>query len=183
MTIEFTEISDIRRSYSCLFNSNFILSHKRQRKEKIRHSFKGQKNALPYLSVLAQDIRELVITEKEIFCPVFKRWHPLPAGVAVATLHNCFGSELNNFVTGIDELTPDAMQVLIAADKLEKDLVQIAVEDSADSEDGGKSIIQEMSPYEVETVIDNLVIAWIKIRVDRLKEWVDRNLQQEVWYF
>ncbi|KAI4380712.1 hypothetical protein MLD38_006873 [Melastoma candidum] len=53
------------------------------------------------------NIRELVITEKEIFSLVFKRWHPLPA-------------------------------VLIAADKLEKDLVQIALEDSVDSEDGGK---------------------------------------------
>ncbi|KAI4377088.1 hypothetical protein MLD38_014774 [Melastoma candidum] len=152
-----------------------------QNKEKIRRSSKGQQNALPYLSVLAQDIRELVITEKEVFSPVFKRWHPLPSGVAVATLHYCFGNDLNNFITGIDELTPDAMQVLIAADKLEKDLVQIAVEDSVDSEDGGKSIIQEMSPYEVETVIANLVVAWIKIRVDRLKEWVDRNLQQESW--
>nr|KJB27281.1 hypothetical protein B456_004G288600 [Gossypium raimondii] len=82
---------------------------------------------------------------------------------------------------GITELTPDAVQVLRAADKLEKDLVQIAVEDAVDSDDGGKAIIREMPPYEAETAIANLVKGWIKTRLDRLKEWVDRNLQQEVW--
>ncbi|MBA0657919.1 hypothetical protein Goklo_010173, partial [Gossypium klotzschianum] len=60
----------------------------------------------------------------------------------------------------------------LAADKLEKDLVQIAVEDAVDSEDGGKAIIREMPPYEAETAIANLVKGWIKTRLDRLKEWV-----------
>ncbi|XP_030541722.2 protein unc-13 homolog [Rhodamnia argentea] len=152
-----------------------------QKKEKMRKICKSQHNALPFLSILAQDIRELVVNEKELFSPILKRWHPLAAGVAVATLHSCYGNELNRFVSGIEELTPEAMQVLIAADKLEKDLVQVAVEDSVDSEDGGKSIIQEMPPYEAESVITNLVMSWIKTRVDRLREWVDRNLQQEVW--
>ena len=69
---------------------------------------------------------------------------------------------------------------MIAADKLEKDLVQIAVEDSVDSEDGGKSIIREMQPYEAEAVIATLVKSWINIRVDRLGEWVDRKVRQEV---
>ncbi|RWW19901.1 hypothetical protein GW17_00016014 [Ensete ventricosum] len=78
------------------------------------------------------------------------------------------------------ELTPDTVQVLKAADKLEKDLVHIAVEDSVDSEDGGKSLIREMPPYEAESAIANLVKVWIKTRVDRLKDWVDRNLHQEV---
>ncbi|KAG2371749.1 hypothetical protein LR48_Vigan05g134900 [Vigna angularis] len=40
----------------------------------------------------------------------------------------------------------------MAADKLEKDLVHIAVEDSVDSDDGGKSVIREMCPFEAETV-------------------------------
>ena len=107
-------------------------------------------------------------------------WHPLAAGLAVATLHACYGNELKQFISGITELTPDAVQVLRAADQLEKDLVQIAVEDSVESEDGGKAIIREMPPYEAEGAIANLVKIWIKTRIDRLKEWVDRNLQQEV---
>lgn len=132
------------------------------------------------LSVLAEDIGELALSEKNIYSPVFKRWHSLAAGVSAATLHSCYGDELKRFIVGISELTPDAIQVLRAADKLEKDLVQIAVEDAAESDDGGKSIIREMPPYEAEKVIGDLVKGWIKTRVDRLKEWIDRNLQQEV---
>lgn len=145
-----------------------------------RRLSKNQNNRLPVLSILAQDVSELAFSEKAIFSPVFKRWHPLAAGVGVATLHSCYGNELKQFVAGISELTPSTIEVLRAADKLEKDLVQIAVEDSVDSDDGGKSVIREMLPYEAEAVIANLVKAWIKTRVDRLKEWADRNLQQEV---
>ncbi|KAL0311951.1 UNVERIFIED_CONTAM: protein unc-13 [Sesamum radiatum] len=133
------------------------------------------------LAILAKDVGELAIKEKDMFSPILKRWHPFAAGVAVATLHACYGNELKQFISGITELTPDAVQILRAADKLEKDLVQIAVEDSVDSDDGGKAIIREMPPYEAEGAIANLVKVWIKTRLDRLKEWVDRNLQQEVW--
>ncbi|XWS26795.1 hypothetical protein CRYUN_Cryun26dG0060700 [Craigia yunnanensis] len=152
--------------------------------EKVRsskRSAKNQQKQLPFLSILAEDVSTLAFSEKAIFSPILKRWHPLAAGVAVATLHSCYGNELKQFVSGIGELTPDILQVLRAADKLEKDLVQIAVENSVNSEDGGKSIIREMPPYEAESVISNLVKSWIKTRLDRLKEWVDRNLQQEVW--
>ncbi|KAA8523156.1 hypothetical protein F0562_009579 [Nyssa sinensis] len=109
-----------------------------QEMEKIKSSkrlSKDQRNPLPVLSILAQDINELAFNEKEIYSPVLKRWHPLAAGVAVATLHACYGNELKQFVSGISELTPDAVQVLLAADKLEKDLVQIAVEDSVDRQE------------------------------------------------
>ncbi|XAR53371.1 hypothetical protein NMG60_11021907 [Bertholletia excelsa] len=155
-----------------------------QNMEKVKsskQSTKNQQNPLPVLSILAQDITELALYEKETYSPILKRWHPLAAGAAVATLHACYGYQLKQFVSGINELSPDVVQVLLAADKLEKVLVQIAVEDSVDSEDGGKAIIQEMIPYEAESEIASLVKAWIKTRVDRLKEWVDRNLQQEVW--
>ncbi|CAL0322163.1 unnamed protein product [Lupinus luteus] len=135
----------------------------------------------PNLSVLARQISKLAYTEKTVFSPKLKRWHPFAAGVAVATLHACYGNVLKQYIMGISELTPNALQVLMASAKLEKDLVLIAVEDSVDSEDGGKSIIMEMQPYEAETVIANLVKSWIKVRVDRLGEWADKNLQKEVW--
>ncbi|KAL2237032.1 uncharacterized protein LOC105164739 [Sesamum indicum] len=155
-----------------------------QRMEKAdssRRASRNQPNPLPVLAILAKDVGELAIKEKDMFSPILKRWHPFAAGVAVATLHACYGNELKQFISGITELTPDAVQILRAADKLEKDLVQIAVEDSVDSDDGGKAIIREMPPYEAEGAIANLVKVWIKTRLDRLKEWVDRNLQQEVW--
>ncbi|KAL0886118.1 hypothetical protein Bca101_010101 [Brassica carinata] len=146
-----------------------------------RRASRNQKNPLPVLAILAKDIGELAVQEKRMFSPIWKRWHPFAAGVAVATLYVCYGNEIKQFISGISELTPDAVQILRAADKLEKDLVQIAVEGSVDSDDGSKAIIREMPPFEAETVIANLVKDWIKARVDRLKEWVDRNLQQEVW--
>ncbi|PPD82215.1 hypothetical protein GOBAR_DD20838 [Gossypium barbadense] len=155
-----------------------------QRMEKAdssRRASKNQPNPLPVLAILAKDVGELAVHETKVFSPILKGWHPLAAGVAVATLHSCYANEIEQFISGIMELTPDAVQVLRAADKLEKDLVQIAVEDAVDSEDGGKAIIREMPPYEAETAIANLVKGWIKTRLDRLKEWVDRNLQQEVW--
>lgn len=146
-----------------------------------RRSSKNQPNPTPVLCILAKDVGDLASKERELFSPILRKWHPLAAGVAVATLHACYGNEFKQFVSGVTELTPDAVQVLKTADKLEKDLVQIAVEDSVDSEDGGKAIIREMPPYEAESAIANLARAWIKRRVDRLKQWIDRNLQQEVW--
>lgn len=145
-----------------------------------KHPSRKQNKPFPILSVLARDITELAFEEKDIFSPKLKRWHPLAAGIAVATLHVCYGKELKKYVKGITELTPDAIEVLMAADKLEKELVQIAVEDSVDSEDGGKSVIMEIQPYEAEAIIANLVKSWINIRVDRLVELVDRIMHQEV---
>lgn len=146
-----------------------------------RRSAKHQQNSPPVLCILAQEIIDLAYNEKEIYSPILKRWHPLATGVAVATLHACYGSELKKFVSVNSEMTPDNLQVLIAADKLEKDLVHMAVEDSVDSEDGGKSIIQEMTPYEAEGVISNLIKSWTRTRIETLKEAVERNLQQETW--
>lgn len=146
-------------------------------------SKRSLRNPTPVMSILAKDIGDLAIKEKNLYSPVLKTWHPLASGVAVATLHSCYGSELKQFIAGLTELTPDTVQVLKSADKLEKDLVNIAVEDSVDSDDGGKSLIREMPPYEAENAIANLVKVWIKDRVDRLKGWVDRNLKQEVLLF
>ncbi|XP_020682323.1 protein unc-13 homolog [Dendrobium catenatum] len=149
--------------------------------DSIRRSSKTQNATLPVLAILAKDIGDLAKKEKEIFSPIFKRWHPLAAGVAVATLHSCYGNELKQFISGVTDLTFDSVQVLKAAQKLEKDLVLIAVEDSVDSEDGGKGLIREMPPYEAESAISSLTKAWVKARVDKLGELVDRNLQQEMW--
>lgn len=175
---------DVTRSRIDTYIRSSLRTAFAQRMEKAdssRRASRNQPNPLPVLSILAKDVGELASKEKEVFSPIFKKWHPLAAGVAVATLHACYGNELKQFISGITELTPDAVQILRAADKLEKDLVQIAVEDAVDSDDGGKAIIREMPPYEAEGAIANMVKDWIKTRIDRLKEWVDRNLQQEVW--
>ncbi|KAK7384814.1 hypothetical protein VNO78_30517 [Psophocarpus tetragonolobus] len=77
----------------------------------------------------------------------------------------------------VTELIHDTVEImLMAADKLEKDLIQIVVENSVDSEDGGKSVIRQTDPDEAEAVIIHLVKSWIKTRIDRLKECVGRNV-------
>lgn len=175
---------DVARSRIDTYIRSSIRTAFAQRMEKAdssRRASKNLPNALPGLAILAKDVGELAAHEKNVFSPILKRWHPLAAGVAVATLHACYGNELKQFISGIAELTPDAVQILRAADKLEQDLVQTAVEDSVDSEDGGKAIIREMPPFEAEATIAGLVKVWIKTRLDRMKEWVDRNIQQEVW--
>ncbi|XP_057522970.1 protein unc-13 homolog [Amaranthus tricolor] len=146
-----------------------------------RRASKNQPHPLPVLAILAKDVGELAAHEKKVFSPILKRWHPLAAGVAVATLHACYGNELKQFISSITELTPDAVEILRAADKLEQDLVQTAVEDSVDSDDGGKAVIREMPPYEAQAAIANLVKVWMKMRLDRMKERVERNIQAEVW--
>jgi len=155
-------------------------AQKMEQADSVRRS-KNSASPTHVLSILAKDIGNLARKEKEQFSPILKKWHPLAAGVAVATLHACYGNELKQFISGVTELTPDSVQVLKDADKLEKDLVQIAVEDSVDSDDGGKGIIREMPPYDAEYTVANLAREWIKTRVGRLKEWIDRNLQQETW--
>ncbi|GMI89463.1 hypothetical protein like AT2G25800 [Hibiscus trionum] len=152
-----------------------------EKEKRSKASSKDDRSELPFMARLAEEVSKVAFTEKETFSPILKRWHPLAAGVAVATLHSCYGNELKQYVSGIDEVSADVLRVLKHADRLEKDLVQIAVENSVESEDGGKSIIREMHPYEAESVTSGLVKSWITERTHRLKEWVDRNLQQEKW--
>ncbi|RCV30913.1 hypothetical protein SETIT_6G133900v2 [Setaria italica] len=139
------------------------------------------RNHTPILSILAKKTSDLAIKEKNVYSPILKKWHHLALGVAVATLHGCFGNELKQFIAGLTELTPDTAQVLKAADKLEKDLIHIAIEDSMDIDDVGKSLVRQMPPYEAGTVMANLVKAWVKEQVDKLKGWADQKLEQETW--
>lgn len=146
-------------------------------------SNRSSRNCTPVLSVLAKETTELAIKEKNLYSPILKKWHPFAAGVAVAVLHDCFGNELKKFIVGLTEITPDTAQVLKAADKLEKDLVHIAIEDSMDIHDRGKSLVRQMPPYEAGTVMANLVKSWAKEQLDKLKVWADQKLQQEVISF
>ncbi|CAO2206625.1 unnamed protein product [Urochloa humidicola] len=138
------------------------------------------RNHMPVLSILAKKTSDLAIKEKNVYSPTLKKWNPLAVGVAVATLHACFGNELKQFIAGITELTPDTAQVLKAADKLEKDLIHIAIEDSMDIDDGSKSLVRQIPPYEAGTAMANLVKAWVKEQEEKLKGSAEK-LEQETW--
>lgn len=130
---------------------------------------------------IAKETEELAFKEKEVFSPVLKKWHPIAAGVAAVTLHNCYGTLLKQYLAGSSLLTNEMITVLQRAGKLEKVLVNMVVEDSVECEDGGKTIVREMVPYEVDSIILRFLRQWIQERLKRGKEVVQRAKEMETW--
>ncbi|KAL8486683.1 hypothetical protein ACS0TY_023395 [Phlomoides rotata] len=130
---------------------------------------------------LARKTEELAVKEKDVFSPILKKWHPIAAGVAAVTLHNCYGTLLKQYLTGKPSPLNETVLVLQRAGKLEKALVQVLVEDSVDCEDGGKAIVREMIPYEVDSIIQRLLKQWIQERLQKGKEHILRAKQTETW--
>lgn len=129
---------------------------------------------------LAKETEKLAMFEKENYSHILKRWHPVPTAVAAVTLHHCFGIVLKQHLERVTGLTNELVRVLHTAGKLEKKLVQMAVEDSADAEDGGKRIMGEMISFEVDSVILNLMKNWIDERLRMGRECVFRAKETEV---
>ncbi|KAL2506534.1 Protein of unknown function (DUF810) [Abeliophyllum distichum] len=130
---------------------------------------------------LTEETEELAAKEKEIFSPVFKKWHPIPSGVAAVTLHTCCGTLLKQYLTGTSSLTKRTISVLQSAGKLEKVLVQMVVEDSVECEDGGKAIVREMVPYEVDSIITNLLKQWTQEMLKNGTDLLQRAKETETW--
>ncbi|KAL0414273.1 UNVERIFIED_CONTAM: protein unc-13 [Sesamum radiatum] len=130
---------------------------------------------------MARETEELASKEKDIFSPVLKNWHPVAVGVSAVTLHSCYGTLLKQYLTGMSPPINETILVLQRAGKLEKALMQMVIEDSADCEDGGKSVAKEMVPYEVETVILKLLKQWIQERLRTGKEILLRSKETETW--
>ena len=106
------------------------------------------------LTRLAKDTEQLALSERDSFSPVLKRWHPFPGAVAVVTLHSCFGIVLKQYLAKATCLTNELVRVLHAAGRLEKALVQMVVEDVADSDGGGKAVVTEVvfKPLDAEVM-------------------------------
>ncbi|CAI9776015.1 unnamed protein product [Fraxinus pennsylvanica] len=130
---------------------------------------------------LANKTEELAVKEKEIFSHVLKKWHPIAAGVAAVTLHSCYGTLLKQYLTGTPLLTNETISILQRAGRLEKLLIQMVVEDSGECEDGGKAIVREMVPYEVDSILLRLMKHWIHERSKKGKEFFQRSKDTETW--
>ncbi|KAM3326828.1 protein unc-13 [Capsicum chacoense] len=130
---------------------------------------------------LAYEAEELAAKEKVTFSPILKKWLPNAAGVAAVALHSCYGTLLKQYLTGATLLTNQTVLVLQKAGKLEKILIQMVVEDSDECEDGGKAIVREMVPYEVDSIIMNLLRKWIQERLKKGKEIIMRAKETETW--
>lgn len=120
------------------------------------------------------------MAEKKFFSPVLKKWNRSPTAAAAVTLHACYGVVLKQYVSKATQLTNELVEVLKSAGKLEKLLVQMVVDDSADSEDGGMKVVREMIPYDVASTIARLLKAWIEERMRFGKECLNRAKETEV---
>ncbi|KAF2285532.1 hypothetical protein GH714_005341 [Hevea brasiliensis] len=130
---------------------------------------------------LAKETEDLALRERESFSPILKKWQSIAASVAAVTLHHCYGAVLKQYLAGMSSLNNESVEVLQRAGKLEKFLVQMVVEDSADCEDGGKTIVREMVPYEVDSVIMRVMREWIDERMKRGRESFLLMRDSETW--
>ncbi|RLN39232.1 hypothetical protein C2845_PM01G02440 [Panicum miliaceum] len=133
------------------------------------------------LARLAKDAEQLALSQRDSFSPVLKRWHPFPGAAAVVTLHSCYGVVLKQYLAKATCLTNELVHVLHAAGRLEKALVQMMVEDVADSDDGGKSVVREVVPYDVEALVLRFLRTWIEEKLRIARECLLRAKDTESW--
>ncbi|KAL1562154.1 protein unc-13 [Salvia divinorum] len=131
---------------------------------------------------LARETEQVASKEKAIFSPVTKKWHPIAAGVSAVTLHTCYGVLLRQYLdsTAAAEMN-ETILVLQRAGKLEKALVQMVVEDSVECADGGKAIVREMLPFEVDAIILRFLKHWMQEKLKIGKDKLHTAKETETW--
>uniref|UniRef100_A0A7N0UN58 Uncharacterized protein n=1 Tax=Kalanchoe fedtschenkoi TaxID=63787 RepID=A0A7N0UN58_KALFE len=161
--------SSIRNAFVKILQSDQIIKLKAD----------GEESEL--LVQLANEVEDLTLKEKECFSNVLRKWHPVSGGVAAVTLHTCYGAELRRYLSGVTSLTKATVAVLERAGKLEKVLLQIMAEESESCGEGGKGVIRELSPFEVDSVVLRLLRKWIVAKLTEVKDCVDRAKETESW--
>lgn len=149
-------------------------------KAEIEETEEGEEEAATMLLRLAKETEDLALRESECFSPILKRWHLVAAGVASVSLHQCYGSILMQYLAGRSTITKETVEVLQTAGKLEKVLVQMVAENSDECEDGGKGLVREMVPYEVDSIILRLLRQWIEEKLQTVQECLSRAKEAEV---
>ncbi|CAJ2627988.1 protein unc-13 homolog [Trifolium pratense] len=167
---------------------NYIRSSMKNSFEKVleamneKSSELERKKALSEVLIqLAQETEVLVMKERQHFSPILRKWHSTAGAIAAMTLHACYGQVLRQYVSEVTTLTPESVQVLQRAAKLEKLIVQIVVEDSDDCDDGGKTVVREMAPFDIDSVILSLLGKWIDESLNKGKESLQRAKETETW--
>ncbi|XP_020578976.1 uncharacterized protein LOC110023753 [Phalaenopsis equestris] len=130
---------------------------------------------------LAKDAETLAAKEKEVFSPVLRQWCPAAAGLAIVTIYNCFGIVLKQYLAKANSLTDELVRVLHCAGRLEKMLAQMVADDAGDKDDGGRNLVGEMVPYEVDAIAVALLKAWMEERLRIGRESLNRAKEIENW--
>ncbi|ESW17822.1 hypothetical protein PHAVU_007G271400 [Phaseolus vulgaris] len=128
---------------------------------------------------LAQEIEDLAMKERENFTPMLQKWHPAAGAVAGMMLHSCYGHVLRQYLGDVTSLTRETVEVLQRAEKVEKVLLQLVVEDCG--EDNAKTVMREMVPYEVDSIILNLLRKWINEALSSARDCLQRAKETETW--
>lgn len=129
---------------------------------------------------VVQETEALMLKERHHYSPILKKWHSTAGAVAAMVLHSCFGKLLKHYVNEVNSLTTESVQVLQKAGKLEKGFVQMMVEEASDCDDGGKTVISEMAPYDVDSIILSLLGKWIDDSLLRGKQYLQEAKDTEV---
>ncbi|XP_020225841.1 protein unc-13 homolog [Cajanus cajan] len=135
-----------------------------------------------FLLHLAQETEDLAMKERENFTPTLKKWHPAAGAIAAMMLHSCYGHVLRQYLGDVTSLSRETVEVLQRAEKVEKVLLQMVVEDcDGDGENIGQSVMREMVPYEVDSIILNFLRKWINESLSNGKEFLQRAKETETW--
>lgn len=111
---------------------------------------------------------------------MLKKWHQAAGTVATVMLHNFYGHELRQYLSEVTPLTCETVELLQRAENLEKVLNQVVVEDSTKGEDNRKTVVRGMVPYEVDSIVLNLLRKWIHESMHKGKEYLQRAKETEV---
>lgn len=129
---------------------------------------------------LAQEAEDLASKERQNYSPILKKWNAIAAALAALTLNNCYGHVLKQYLSEIKSITVELIIVLQKAKRLEDILVQMIVEESADCDDGGKTVVRQMVPFEVDSTVLNLMRKWIGESLQRGNDCLQRAKETEV---
>ncbi|KAK7278503.1 hypothetical protein RJT34_23533 [Clitoria ternatea] len=167
---------------------NYIRSSMKNAFDKVLEAVKAKsaeydrrKELSEALLQLAHETEVLVMKERHHFSPILKKWHSTAGAVAVVMLHTCYAQVLRQYIYKVTSLTTESVQVLQKAGKLEKLIVQMVVEDSTECDDGGKTVIKQMAPYDVDSIILSLLGKWIDESLHKGKECLRRAKETEAW--
>jgi len=131
---------------------------------------------------LAQETEDLAAKERRNYSPILKKWNAIAAAVAALTLNNCYGHVLKKYLSEIKSITVELIIVLQKAKRLEDILVQMVVEESADCDDGGKTVVRQMVPFEVDSTVLNLMRKWIDESLQKGNDCLQRAKETEVCF-
>ena len=133
------------------------------------------------LAVLAEDVKTIAKMDSTVFNSVLSPWNPMSTAISASLLHQLYGEKLKPFLDGVSHLTEDVASVLTAADSLDQYLLKLV---SSVCQDGQvyDNYKQQMLPYQVETISGTLIMRWINMQLGRISEWIERTIQQEVFF-